>query len=114
MKINQILMLAGVGIIGFAAYKYFSQPTPPPGAGSGYTYIPAGGSANGFINTTGLPTWVTATGVVLNAAGQILQSIPWNTFTGGGSGTTGGNNNPDSGAGSWQDINGAWQWVPNA
>jgi len=107
-------MLGGVALAAFAAYKYMSPPTAPPGAGSGYTYIPAGGSANGYVNTTGAPTWVTATGVIMNGVGQILASIPWGNITSGGNTYTGGNANPDSGAGSWQDINGAWQWVPNA
>lgn len=76
-------MLAGLGILGFAAYKYMSAPTPPPTAGYNPTYIPPGGSAGGYINTTGAPTWVTATGVIMNGLGQILTSIPWDNITSG-------------------------------
>lgn len=82
MKTNQLLMLAGVGILGFAAYKYFSTPPPPYGY-PGAQYVPGGGSYYGLQNNTGQPTWVTITQGVLtavNAAGQILAQIPWDSL----------------------------------
>lgn len=83
MKTNQILLLAGIGLAGFAAYKYFSAPTPPPQAGSGATFIPPNQTVGGYVNTTGAPVWVTATGVIMNGLGQILSSIPWDSFSSG-------------------------------
>lgn len=83
MKTNQLLMLAGVGILGFAAYKYFTTPAAPAGW-QGANYVPPGGSWNGITNNTGQPTWVNILNGVLtgvNAAGQIIAQIPWNQIT---------------------------------
>lgn len=112
MKTNQILMLAGLGVLGFVAYQYFSTPRGP----LGYNYIPPGGSWNGIQNTGTQPQWVNIVNGILtglNAAGQVVTQIPWNQFSSGG-GYTGGNLNPDSGNGYWDDSGGAVVWVPNA
>lgn len=89
MKTQDLLLIAGVAVAGFAAYKYFSTPTPPPQAGSGATFIPPNQTVGGYMNTTGAPVWVTATGVIMNGLGQILSSIPWNSFNSGGSSSSG-------------------------
>lgn len=113
MKTKDIALVAGVGIAAFAAYQYFSAPKAPAGY-AGAQYLPAGGSYNGFYNTTGQPVWMQATGAavsIVNSLGQVLQSIPWG---GGSGGYTGGNLNPQSGQGHWVDQNGEYTWVPNA
>lgn len=97
MKSNDILLIGGLGLAGLAAYMYFSSPSAPPQAGSGATFIPPNQNVGGYLNTTGAPVWVTATGVVMNGLGQILSSIPWNSITnqgGAGSGTSAGATQP--------------------
>jgi hypothetical protein len=115
MKTKDIALVAGVGLAAFAAYQYFMRPTPPPGYG-GANYIPAGGQWGGFANTSGQPVWVQAVGgavSIVNSLGQVLSSIPWTQFSGGGN-YTGGNLNPQSGNGQWVDANGELTWVSNA
>lgn len=117
METRDIVLVAGLGVAAFAAYQYFSKPTtpaPPPGYG-GAQYIPAGGSWNGYANTSGQPVWFQALGAtasIVNSLGQVMQTIPWGSF-GGGGGYTGGNNNPDSGQGYWDDSGAGYVWVPN-
>lgn len=102
MKTNQILMLAGLAVIGFAGYKYFVAPTPPPGYGNAQ-YIPGGGTWNGYANTTGQPVWVTVVSGVLTAvtaAGQVLATLPWgNIIPGNGNCNAG----TGTGSGNWGD-----------
>lgn len=115
MKTRDIALFAGVGIAAFAAYQYFSKPTPPPGY-AGAQYLGAGQSYNGYYNTTGQPVWLQATNgalSIVNSLGQVLQTLgnsgAFNT------GYTGGNLNPDSGQGHWgNDTQGNVVWIPNA
>lgn len=97
MKTNDLLLIGGLGLLAFAGYSYFSSPSAPPQAGNGATFIPPNQNVGGYLNTTGAPVWVTATGVVMNGLGQILSSIPWNSITNqgnSGSGTSAGATQP--------------------
>jgi hypothetical protein len=81
MKTKDILIIGGVALAGFAAYKYFSGPATYP-YGQGYTQLPPGTTWNGIYNGTTQPKWVQVTGTVLNvlnSLGQIVSSIPWDT-----------------------------------
>jgi len=89
MKTNDLLLFGGLALAVGAAYMYFTAPSAPPQAGSGATFIPPNQNVGGYLNTTGAPVWVTATGVVMNGLGQILSSIPWSSITNqGGAGTS--------------------------
>jgi len=113
MKTNQILLILGGAAVAYGLYTLVSRPTPPPGFG-GAQYIPPGGQWNGFLNGTNQPTWVNVVGgvaTVVNSLGQVLQTLPWDQF---GGGTSGGNNNPDSGNGQWVDNGqGSLVWQAN-
>ena len=118
MKTRDIALGAAVLIGGYAAYQYFSKPTPPQGY-AGAQYLGAGQNYNGFYNTTGQPVWLQATNgavSIVNSLGQVLQTLANNgTFGSGGTGYTGGNNNPDSGQGHWgTDYQGNVVWIANA
>ena len=88
MKTNDLLLIGGLGLAGLAAYMLLT-PSAPPQAGSGATFIPPNQNVGGYLNTTGAPVWVTATGVVMNGLGQILSSIPWNSITNQGGASAG-------------------------
>ena len=108
MKTNQILLFAGIAALGVGAYMYMSKPKA--------TTIPPGGTWNGYANTSGgnvTVSIINGVAAFVNALGQVLQTVPWNQTSDTG-GYTGGNNNPDSGNGTWVDSQGSLVWVPNA
>jgi hypothetical protein len=100
MKTRDILVVAGLGLAGYAAYRMLVPPTPPAWAGYGAQYLQPGQTYNGWYNGSGAPVWLTATGMALSLAGQALNHIPWGTiFDNNNGGGGGGNATPED----WYD-----------
>ena len=96
MKTRDLLILAGVGVIGVSAYMLLSKPSTPPGVPNGSTYVPPGSNVGGYQNNSGVPAWVTTTGAILGMVNGVvtsLGSLPWGQWfpgsTTGGGGKTG-------------------------
>jgi len=90
MKTKDILILAGVGLAGFALYQYMATPNPYSQYGN---MIPPGGTYNGIYNNSGQPRWVNITNGVLNVVnqlGQIVSSLPWDQILNQPANSTGG------------------------
>lgn len=71
-----VLLGVGVVVLGYAAYSMMQTPST---GNSNNTQIPPNATINTqwgqWQNTTGQPVWVTATGVVVTAAGTLLGPI---------------------------------------
>lgn len=72
-------VLVGIGLLGIG-YAVVGNPFAGTGAAGGNnTQVPPGASINTqwgtWQNNTGAPVWLTATGLLSNAAGQLMGSI---------------------------------------